>query len=110
MQSRIADTLTDSLARLSNEQQNAAETTAFDLQVNPARLQLVPGNRYERSQFWSVRVNPDFRVIGYLASAGITLWYGGHHDGAHGWAERRRLETHPATGAAQLLDLREIIQ
>ena len=32
------------------------------------------------------------------------------HDDAYRWAERRRLETHPATGAAQLVELREVVQ
>ena len=36
MDFRIADTFTDSLARLSGEEQKAAKMAAFDLQVNPA--------------------------------------------------------------------------
>ena len=36
MQFRIADTFTDSLARLTSGEQKAAKTTAFDLQMNPA--------------------------------------------------------------------------
>ena len=36
MQFRIADTFTDSLARLTGDEQKAAKTTAFDLQINPA--------------------------------------------------------------------------
>jgi hypothetical protein len=36
MEFRIADTFTDSLARLTAEEQKAVKTTAFDLQVNPA--------------------------------------------------------------------------
>ncbi len=36
MAMRIADTFTDSLARLTGEEQKAAKTTAFDLQLNPA--------------------------------------------------------------------------
>ena len=33
------------------------------------------------------------------------------HDNAYRWAERRRkLETHPTTGAAQLVELREVVQ
>src|SRR2546426_8882875 len=37
MEFRIADTFTDSLARLSSEEQKAAKTTAFDLQMNPSQ-------------------------------------------------------------------------
>ena len=33
----IADTFTDSLAKLTNEEQKAVKTTAFDLQANPSR-------------------------------------------------------------------------
>jgi len=36
MQFRIADTFTDSLARLPNDSQKTVKTTVFDLQVNPA--------------------------------------------------------------------------
>ncbi len=32
---RIADTFTDSLARLTGDEQKVAKTTAFDLQLNP---------------------------------------------------------------------------
>ncbi len=36
MQFLIADSFTDSLARLTGEEQKAVKTSAFDLQVNPA--------------------------------------------------------------------------
>ncbi len=36
MEFRIADTFTDSLARLTSDEQKAVKTTAFDLQLNPA--------------------------------------------------------------------------
>lgn len=36
MEFRIADTFTDSLARLTGDGQKAVKTTAFDLQSNPA--------------------------------------------------------------------------
>ena len=48
MDFRIADTFTDSLARLTGEEQKAAKTTAFDLQLNPAS----PGMR-RSTRFWS---------------------------------------------------------
>ena len=40
MEFRIADTFTDSLARLTGEEQKAVKTTAFDLQLNPAQPSL----------------------------------------------------------------------
>ena len=112
MQLHIADTFTASLARLTNEQQKAAKTTAFDLQVNPAE----PGHSLHRvtgardPNFWSARVNLDFRIIVHRTDEGVTLCYVGHHDDAYKCAERRKLETHPTTGAAQLVELREVIQ
>ena len=33
---RLADTFTDSLAKLTGDEQKAVKTTAFDLQLNPA--------------------------------------------------------------------------
>jgi hypothetical protein len=38
------------------------------------------------------------------------LCYVGHHDEAYDWAERRKLETHPKTGAAQLVEIRETVK
>lgn len=35
MEFRIADTFTESLARLTGDEQKAVKTTAFDLQVDP---------------------------------------------------------------------------
>ncbi len=59
MEFRIADTFTDSLARLSGEEQKAAKTTAFDLQMNPAHpaLQFHKLEKARDRNFWSVRVS-----------------------------------------------------
>ena len=38
------------------------------------------------------------------------LCYVDHHDDAYQWAERRKLETHPTTGAAQFVEVRETVQ
>jgi len=102
MDFRIADTFTDSLARLTGDEQKAVKTTAFDLQVNPAG----PGLSFHRidkskdKNFWSVRVNSDIRLIVHRAEDSLLLCYVAHHDKAYDWAERRKLETHPTTGAA----------
>ncbi len=44
MDFRIADTFTDSLARLAGDEQKAVKTTAFDLQLNPAS----PGMKFHK--------------------------------------------------------------
>lgn len=40
----------------------------------------------------------------------MPVCYAGHHDDAYRWAERRKLEIHPTTGAAQLVEIRERLQ
>lgn len=40
MEFRIADTFTDSLARLTGDEQKSVKTAAFDLQLNPAHPSL----------------------------------------------------------------------
>lgn len=112
MEFRIADTFTDSLARLTGDEQKAVKTTAFDLQLNPAN----PGLSFHRldkakdKNFWSVRVDSDIRLIVHRSDASLLLCFVGHHDKAYDWAERRRLETHPKTGAAQLIEIRETVK
>ena len=112
MQFRIADTFTASLAKLPNDQQRAAKTTAFDLQTSIAHpslsLHRVAGAR--DPGFWSARVNLDLRIILHRAGENVVLCFVDSHDDAYRWAERRRLETHPTTGAAQLVELREVVQ
>jgi hypothetical protein len=57
-----------------------------------------------------VRVNSDLRIIVHKSNDSLLLCYVDHHDAAYQWAERRRLETHPKTGAAQLVEIRETVQ
>lgn len=108
----ISDTFTDSLTKLTGDEQKAVKTTAFDLQLNPAS----PGMSFHKldrardKNFWSVRVNNDIRVIVHKTDASLMLCYVDHHDNAYAWAERRKLETHPKTGAAQLVEVRETVQ
>ena len=112
MDFRIADTFTDSLARLTGEEQKAVKTTAFDLQLNPAN----PGMSFHKldkvrdSNFWSVRVSSDIRLIVHRSSGSLLLCYVDHHDRAYRWAERRKLDVHPKTGAAQFVEIRERVE
>lgn len=112
MEFRIADSFTASLARLTGEEQKTAKMTAFDLQMNPAS----PGLSYHKlehardARFWSVRANRDLRLIVHRTEDSLLLCYVDHHDKAYQWAERRKLETHPRTGAAQMVEIRETVQ
>ena len=111
MDFRIADTFTDSLARLTGEEQKAVKTTAFDLQLNPANpgLSCHKLDRARDKHFWSVRARGDLRLIVHRTDGSLLLCYVDHHDPAYEWAARRKLEIHPRTGAAQLVEIRERI-
>lgn len=112
MQFRIADTFTASLARLTNDEQKAAKVTVFDLQSDPSS----PGLRWHKldkvkdRRFASVSVSMDLRIIVHRTDQSLLLCYVDHHDQAYRWAERRKLETHPKTGAAQLVEVRQTVR
>ena len=112
MEFRIADTFTDSLAKLTGDEQKAVKTAAFDLQVNPAHpsLQFHRLEKPKDRRFWSIRVSSDVRLIVHRTDTSLLLCYVDHHDNAYQWAERRKLETHPKTGAAQFVEVRETVQ
>ena len=105
MEFRIADSFTNALAKLTHDEQKAVKTSAFDMHMNPS----APGfqlHRIEASQdpnFWSTRVNRDIRIIIHKTASSFLLAYVGHHDDAYKWAERRRIEAHPKTGAIQIV-------
>lgn len=108
----IADTFTESMGRLTGDEQKSVKTTAFDLQLNPVS----PGMSFHKldkardKNFWSVRVDRDIRLIVHKTADSLLLCYVDHHDKAYDWAERRKLQTHPSTGAAQLVEVRETVQ
>lgn len=108
----IADSFQTALRRLSAQEQKAVKETVFDLQMNPA----APGLQFHRidkskdPNFWSMRVNRDVRLIVHKTQGSFLICYVAHHDDAYAWAERRRIETHPTTGAAQIVEVRERVQ
>ena len=55
MEFRIADTFTDSLAKLNGDEQKAVKTAAFDLQLNPAHpaLQFHKLDKAKDPHFWA---------------------------------------------------------
>ena len=85
MQFLIADTFTDSLAKLTGEEQKTIKTTAFDLQMNPEN----PGLKFHKlakakdKNFWSIRVSSDIRLIVHKTSESLLLCYVDHHDAAY---------------------------
>src|SRR3954451_3441804 len=93
----IADTFTDSLGRLTGDEQKAVKTTAFDLQLNPAHpsLNFHKIDQARDKRFWSVRVSQGIRLIVHKTDDSLLVCYVDHLDAAYRWAERRKLETHP---------------
>lgn len=112
MDFRIANTFVESLARLTGEEQKAAKTSAFDLQMNPAHpsLKLHKLEKAYDKNLWSIRVNEGIRIIVHKTGSSFMLCYVDHHNPAYAWAERRRLLTHPKTGAAQFVEVQERIE
>lgn len=112
MQFLIADSFTKALGKLTAQEQSAAKITVFDMQQDPAS----PGlsfHRIDKSKdpnFWSIRCNRDIRIIVHKTSNSFLVAYVDHHDDAYKWAERRRIERHPKTGAAQIVEVRERVE
>ena len=112
MEFRIADSFTAALTRLTRDEQKAVKASVFDLQTNPEH----PGLKLHRidaskdPNFWSCRVNRDVRIIIHKTARSFLLAYVGHHDDAYEWAERRRIEAHPRTGAIQVVEVRERVE
>ena len=109
---RIADTFSDALARLTAQEQKAVKAAAFDLQMNPASpgLSMHRVDRARDKGFWTARVNNDIRLVLHKQGSDTLLAWVGHHDDAYAWAESRRIDTHPRTGAAQIVEIRETVQ
>jgi len=112
MQFRIADSFAKALGKLTAQEQSAAKITVYDLQQDPS----APGLQFHRidkskdPNFWSIRSNLDIRLIVHKTAASFLICYVDHHDDAYKWAERRRIDTHPKTGAAQIVEVRERIE
>ena len=112
MQFRISDTFTSSLARLTNDEQKAVKVTIYDLQSDPSHpsLKFHKLSMVKDKRFHSIYVNKDIRVIVHKSESSLLVCYVDHHDKAYQWAGRRKLETHPTTGAAQMVEIREVVR
>ena len=108
----LADSFTGALARLPAPEAKAVKTTVVDLQIDPTGKGL-SFHRIDQSKdpnFWSVRVGRDLRLIVHKAEDSLLVAYVDHHDKAYAWAERRRIEAHPSTGAIQIVESRERVE
>ncbi|WP_171134928.1 UvrD-helicase domain-containing protein [Ruegeria sp. HKCCD7221] len=108
----ISDSFTKALSRLSGDEQKQIKITTFDIQTNPENpgLSLHRVDRARDPNFWTARVSRDIRIVLHKKDGSTLLAWVGHHDDAYAWAERRRVEAHPKTGAAQIVELRERVE
>lgn len=108
----IADTFTAAFNRLASQDQKAVKASVFDLQLDPTGngLQLHRIDKSKDQNFWSARVNRDVRLIVHKTGDSMLVAYVDHHDDAYAWAERRRIEAHPRTGAVQIVEVRERVE
>lgn len=112
MNFHLAETFTAALARLPAQEAKLVKTSVVDLQIDPAGKGQ-SFHRIERAKdpnFWSVRVSRDLRLIVHKTEASLLIAYVDHHDKAYAWAQRRRIEAHPATGAIQIVEIRERVE
>ncbi len=108
----LADSFTAALARLPANDAKAVKTTVVDLQIDATApgLQMHRIDNSKDANFWSVRVGRDLRLIVHKTAASMLVAYVDHHDKAYAWAERRRIEAHPTTGAMQIVEVRERVE
>jgi hypothetical protein len=111
MHLNLSPSFQKSLARLSKQEQGLVKQTVMDFLLDPAAagFRLHPLNMREK-RFHSISPNMDLRVIVLREGDRHVMMYVDHHDAAYRWAERRRVEAHPVTGAAQLVEMRERVE
>ena len=112
MTHRIADTFYDALGKLTTQEQKSVKTTVFDFQMDPSlpSLSLHRVDRARDPNFWTARVSRDIRMVIHKRDQDTLIAWVGHHDDAYRWAETRRIESHPRTGAIQIVEARETVE
>ncbi|MBU6301923.1 MAG: UvrD-helicase domain-containing protein, partial [Verrucomicrobia bacterium] len=71
---------------------------------------MASGGQLQRSELLVRQRESGLRIIVHKTAADILICHVNHHDKAYAWAEKRRLETHPRTGAIQLVEVRERVE
>ena len=108
----LAKTFTDSLAKLDKPAQNLVKGAVFDFQQNPDQ----PGFQFHRitnakdPNMWSARVNDDLRLVIHHKGDRMAFLWVDRHDPAYAWAESRKVVENEATGSAQIVEIKEVVQ
>ena len=105
-------TFQESLTKLQASEQRAVNNAVLKLFKNPTQssLNLEKLHQAKDKNFHSIRASQDIRVIIHRQNDNFVLCHVGHHDEAYTWAERRKIEKHPKTGAAQIVQLAERVE
>lgn len=99
------------LERLGRQEQAAVTLALLQFQNNPE----APGHRLhplgtKEKRFHSISANMDLRLILLKEKGQFFALYVDHHDKAYEWAQRRKVEVHPTTRAAQIVEFEEVIR
>ena len=105
-------TFKESLNKLQAGEQRAVNKAELKLFKNPTQsgLNLEKLHQAKQGNLYSARVSRDIRIIIHIENDNFVLCYVGHHDKAYEWANRRKIETHPTTGAAQIVVIPERVE
>ena len=105
-------TFKESLNKLQAGEQRAVNNAVLKLFKNPTQsgLNLEKLHQAKQGNLYSARVSRDIRIIIHIENDNFVLCYVGHHDEAYAWANRRKIETHPTTGAAQIVVIPERVE
>lgn len=97
----LADTFHPSLNRLTQHESGLVFSAMLKFLDNPQHpsLSVHQLDRVSDPNFRSLRASSDIRIIFHLLDGRALFCYAGHHDDAYDWAARRRISTHPRTGA-----------
>jgi hypothetical protein len=108
----LADSFQTSLDKAQHrreEGRQARRLRTADQPVNPG-LQCHRLVNIKDKNFCSARASREIRLIFHRVESSVMLCYVAQHDPAYEWASRRKIETHPGTGAAQLVAIRETLR
>ncbi|MPY67732.1 ATP-dependent helicase [Deinococcus sp. SDU3-2] len=107
----LAQSFTRRLGQFPNQEQKLIRDAVMVLHLDVIGGSLPrPGLRWHglnSPDLYSISPNMDLRVILYHKGQDYVVLYADHHDGAYAWANRRRLEVHPYTGAMQVVEVQE---
>jgi hypothetical protein len=107
----LARSFEKSLAKLARGEQALVKQTVMDFMLAPnAGGHRLHGLNMRERRFHSISPSMDLRIIVLKDGPRIAMMYVGHHDPAYQWTKDRRVETHPVTGSAQIVEFEEVIR